>query len=320
MKKFAFLFLVPAICFAAIWPETVGEFHRVSASPANPSNKPIWDEYGLKEAETAQYENGPKKFTATVYRLQDTTGSMAAFEWQRPPKSTPSAMANLATETPDSLLVVHGNYLLSFQGYKPSTAELAGVTQSLLNVDSTSLPTLARYLPSQDLVPNSSRYIVGPAGLQAFDPGISPSLAAFHYGAEAQTGVFHSPKGDVTLAIFSYPTPQIAMQQVAEFQKISGAMAKRTGPMVAVVLAPPDPDFSERLLSGIRYQAEVTRDEYVPTRRDNIGNLIVNAFILIGILLAFSVVSGLVFGGFRALSKRGRKGDDADALISLRLE
>ena len=27
-------------------------------------------------------------------------------------------------------------------------------------------------------------------------------------------GVFHSPKGDMILAIFDYPTPQMAMQQV----------------------------------------------------------------------------------------------------------
>ena len=90
--------------------------------------------------------------------------------------------------------------------------------------------------------------------------------------------------------------------------------------MVAVVLSPPDPDFAERLLSGIRYQAEVTRDEYVPTRRDNIGNLLLNAFILIGILLAFSVVSGLALGGFRALVRRGHKGEEPDAMITLHLE
>src|SRR5262249_43582196 len=135
-----------------------------------------------------------------------------------------------------------------------------------------------------------------------------------------QVGAFHGAKGDLTLAIFNYPTPQIAMQKVGDFEKIPGAVAKRTGPMVAVVLSPPDADFAERLLSGIRYQAEVTRDEYVPTRRDNIGNLLINAFILIGILLAFAVVSGLALGGYRALLRRGHKGEEADAMISLHLE
>ena len=87
-------------------------------------------------------------------------------------------------------------------------------------------------------------------------------------------------------------------------------MVKRSGPLVAVILAPPDPDAAERLLGQVRYQADVTRDEYVPTRRDNIGNLVINAFILIGILLAFSLVSGLGVGrlpGSPAARQDGRR-------------
>ena len=88
---------------------------------------------------------------------------------------------------------------------------------------------------------------------------------------------------------------------------------------MALVLSPADADYAERLLAGVRYQAQVTRDEYVPTKRDNIGNLLLNACILIGILLAFSVVSGLALGGFRAFMKRGKKGPEADAMITLDL-
>ena len=49
---------------------------------------------------------------------------LAAFEWQRPAKSTPSPLAPLAANTGDGLLVVHGNYLLSFSGHTPEAAEL----------------------------------------------------------------------------------------------------------------------------------------------------------------------------------------------------
>ena len=132
-------------------------------------------------------------------------------------------------------------------------------------------------------------------------------------------GVFHNPKGDAPMLIFSYPTPQIAMQRIPEFQKLGGAVAKRSGPMVALVLAPPDPDYAENLLAQVRYQAQVTLDEYVPTRKDNIGDLVINAFILIGILLAFAVVSGFALGLFRALLRRSRHGEEADAMITLHL-
>ena len=216
--------------------------------------------------------------------------------------------------------MVHGNYLLSFAGYKPSKEELDALNASLRNVDATVLPVLPGYLPSDGLVPNSERYILGPVSLQKFAPGVPPSVAAFHFGAEAQMGVFHSPKGDAPMLIFNYPTPQIAMQRIPEFQKLAGAMAKRSGPLVALVLGPPDPDYAEKLLSEVRYQAQVTLDEYVPSRKDNIGDLVINAFILIGILLAFSLVSGFALGGFRALRRHSRHGEEADAMITLHLQ
>jgi len=133
-------------------------------------------------------------------------------------------------------------------------------------------------------------------------------------------GVFHSPKGDLTVAIFNYPTHQIAMQKEPEFSKLAGAVVKRSGPLVAVVLNPPDPDAAERILSQVRFQANVTRDEYVPTRRDNIGHLVVTAFELIGILLAFAVVSGFAMGGWRAFRRRQRGGEEADALLTLHID
>jgi hypothetical protein len=315
--------LVPALAAAAILPDTIGVYQRgaVSRPASKPalSDQPIWDECGLKDSETASYQNGADTFTVTAYQLQDTTGSLAAFDWQRPATAVPSTAAALAAETPDSLLLVYGNYLLRFTGHKPAKEELDGLTASLRNVDTTVLPILPGYLPSDGLVPNSGRYILGPAGLQKFAPGIPASVAAFHLGAEAQTGVFHSPKGDEPMAIFNYPTPQIAMKRIPEFEKLPGVVAKRSGPLVALVLSPADPDYAEKLLSQVRYQAEVTRDEYVPSRRDNIGDLVINAFILIGILLAFSVVSGFALGGFRALRRRNRHGEEPDAMITLHL-
>jgi hypothetical protein len=319
MTKLLLALLLPALAHAAIWPDAIGAYHRTAASQPVLADGPLWDEYGLRESETATYENGAAKFTATAWRLQDPTGALAAYDWQRPARSEPSKVAVLAAETAASLLLVHGNYLLSFTGYKPTTPELDPIVESLRNVDTSALPALPGYLPSRDLVPGSQRYITGPASLRKFNPGIPPSAAAFHLGAEAQLGVFHGPKGETVLTIFNYPTHQIAMQQAASLGKIPGAEVKRSGPLVAVILSPPDPDAAERLLAQVRYQAEVTRDEYVPTLRDNIGNLVVTAFVLTGLLLVFCVVSGLAFGGFRAFLRRFRKGEDPDALTTLHL-
>jgi hypothetical protein len=318
--KLALLFFIPLFAGAATWPEMFGEYRRTSAAPAKLTDQPLWDELGLKDAETAVYESGKAKFAATSYRLADTTASLAAFDWQRPKNAKPSKLADQAVETADGVLLVHGNYLLELKGYKPSAEELAPVLHGLLDVDRTPLPTLPSFMPDSGLVPNSERYITGPVALQKFDPGIPPSVAAFHLGAEAQLGIFHSPKGEVTLAIFSYPTNQIAMQKDTEFQKLPGAVVKRSGPLLAVILSPSDPDLAERLLAQVRYVAQVTLHEPTPANPRQVGNMLVNIFVLIGILLVFSVVAGMFVGGFRAFFWRGRKGQAEDPMILLHLE
>jgi len=83
-------------------------------------------------------------------------------------------------------------------------------------------------------------------------------------------------------------------------------MAKRSGPLVAVVVSPSDPDAAERLLSEVRYQANITFNERVPNARDNVGNLILAVFNLIGLLLGACLVIGLTFGFMRRWIHWGR--------------
>ncbi len=318
--KFAALLLLSGLASAAILPDAIGPFHRVSISQPAISQRDVWDEYGLRDYESALYENGAAKMTATAYQLQDSTAAMAAFDFMRPADAKASSLGPYSSETATGELVVRGNYLLGFSGYKPSAAEIDALAGTLRNVDGTPFPTLPGFLPQQDLIPNSERYISGPMGLAQFDPAVPPSVAAFRYSAEAVLGVFHSPKGNLTVAIFDYPTPQIAMDRLPQFQNIPGAMAKRSGPLVAVVVQPPDPDTAERVLAQVQYHADITMREHTPTRRDNIGNLVVNAFLLAGILLVFCVVAGLGVGGFRMMRRHGKDNPYADAMITLHIE
>jgi len=320
MKRLLFTLLLPGLAAAAVWPETMGPWKRTAAVPAAVSDRTLWDEYGLKEAETATFENGDRKFTATGYRLGDSTGALAAFQALRPANASESKLDQLASDTGKGVTVAKGNYVFVFPDYKPSQEEYQVLVAGLRNVDTTALPALTGFLPSRNLAPGTERYILGPVSLEKFAPGIPPSVAAFSMGAEGQMGSFRSPKGDLKLVLFNYPTPQIAMQKVLEFQKLQGVAAKRSGPLVAVVLPQADPDAAERLLAEVRYEAQVTLNERVPTRRDNIGDLIINAFVLIGILLGFSLAGGLLFGGARSIRRLLRKGPEPEAMISLHLE
>jgi hypothetical protein len=288
----------------AILPERLGDLSRGPAAPVTVSNQKIWIEYGLEEAETAEYTSGPRKFQAGAYRLHDSTGALAAYDWQRPADVAPAKVARLSAEDAKTLLLVHGNYLLTFGGAKPTTAELEELYAKLPKVESVPLPTLPRFLPAERLIPNSERYVTGPDSLAAFDPGVPAEKAAFQLGTEVQIGSYRMPGGEVKLAIFSFPTPAIARERLADLEKLPGAVAKRTGPMVAVVLPPASAADAGEVLSKVRYQAEISWNERVPTAKDNIGTLIINIFILIGILLAISTVAGLTVGGLRLLRRR----------------
>ena len=90
--------------------------------------------------------------------------------------------------------------------------------------------------------------------------------------------------------------------------------------MVAVSIKPADPDAAERLLAQVQYRVDITMQEHIPTKRDNIGNLVINAFLLTGILLVCCVVGGLGMGGIRLLRRRGKDNPDGDAMITLHLE
>ena len=318
MKILACLAILPALASAAILPDAIGTHTRqpaAAASPVSAPDQPVWTELGLKASEQVEYA---PRFTVAAYQLPDSTAALAAFYWLRPVSSKASQAAQMAAETPDSLLLMLGNYVIDFRGYKPSKAEISTLQTGLCKVDHTPLPAL--YLPASSLVANSERYITGPVSLKQFVPGIPPDAAGFQYGAEAQSGVFHNLQGDVTLAVFSYPTPQIAMKQLAAFEQL-GLLAKRSGPLVSVIPSTPaDREFAQNLLDGAEYRAQVTVPEHIFTLKDNIGNLVINAFILIGILLAITLGAGLFVGGFRIYQRRGGRDPDANTVISLHLE
>jgi len=132
MKCFLCLLLLPAFAFGGIWPDNFGAYHRTAVQPVEVSDRPLWDEYGFQQAEQAEYELGARKFTASAYRLQDSTGALAAFECQRPADAKPSKLAKLAVETPGSLMLAHGNYVLLFKGYKPNVGEIDALYQTRL--------------------------------------------------------------------------------------------------------------------------------------------------------------------------------------------
>src|SRR5579863_4238908 len=215
------LIFVSSAC-AAMWPDKLGDYQRQATGDyqrqateiVQPTSDAQLAEYGMDSGETANYG----AFTVTALRFKDVTGAYAA---------------SLDPANKDAIRV--GNYLISCSGKCPKNiAALANA--SLPHVSEGSLPPLPAYFTSKNLVRRSERYILGPVGLAADAPEIPASAVGFDFGTEGEIAHYRTPAGPVTLAIFSFPLPSMARQQLPQFQKIANAAVKRTGPLIAVAI------------------------------------------------------------------------------------
>ena len=318
----AALLFTASLASAAIFPDQIGAYQKSAPKTIGIPDQPLFEEYGLEATEQADYTAPDKKrFTATAWRTHDSTGAMALFESRRPPGATVANFTPLSVHTSDGIIFAYGNYVLQFTGGQPPPDDLTAFYGQLPRLERSPLPALVGYLPADGLVPNSERYLLGPVSLQRFEPAIAPSVAAFHLGAEGHLGKYKTPNGLLTFTIFNYPTPGMARDQAEAFRKIPGAMVKRTGPLVAVTVAPPDPDAAERLLGKVNYQANVIENQKVPVNEvKGFASALLSIFVLAGIVLCMCVVAGLGFGGFRILARKYWQKEDPYAMIVLNLD
>jgi hypothetical protein len=320
-QTLSFLLFLPLVAEAAIFPDHIGTFDKGSPTSLTMPDRALFDEFGLEATEQAEYKSDDKHFTATAWRFRDSTGAMAFFQAHRPSGATPAPVSKLAASTSDGSIFSFGNYVFQFTGAVPPAADLAPVYAQLPKLEQSPLPALLGFLPSAGLIANSERYVLGPVALERFEPRIPPSVAAFHLGAEGQLAKYKSPKGPLSLAIFNYPTPNMARERLVEFQKIPGAMAKRAGPLVAVTIDPPDLDSAERLLAQVRYETNLTWSQKVPTNEvKGFARTLLNIFVLAGIILGMCLVAGIAIGGFKVLARKMGRRVDPDAMITLGLD
>lgn len=316
----ALLVATGSMAKGAIWPAEFFGFKRSSLQQISPGAAPVWNEYGFEAGELAHYALKGRKFTATAYRFADSTSTMAVFQWKHPSDAKPSKLTDLAVEWANGAYIAFDNYIFRFDGYKPTEAQLAGLLLVVPELEKAPLPTFPGFLPRQGLIPGSKRYILGPESLKLFEPKVSPAVAGFHYGMEAQFAKYKSPKGDLKLEVYSYPTPTIARERLPEFRALPGVMVKRTGPLLAMVVDSPDPNESEKLLAKVNYRVSVTWDAASNTPALTVVDIILTSFVFIGILLLAAVIIGFLFGGFKFLRWWRSDTDAEDSMILLHIE
>lgn len=311
--------LIPALAPAAVLPPAIQEFVRQGEARVWQFDfgEDVWKEYGLLDAETAEYRSSGRPFTLTAWRMADATGAMAAFQWRWPAGATRIPTLRHAARWASGVIAAQGNYLVRIDGYRMTPSELTVLFQDLEGYRDSPLPLLPTYLPDKRRQA-ADRYIVGPKSLQAFLPGWTPEQAGFDSGAELQVSEISGAR----LVIARYPTQHIAKAKRKELASLPGAALHRSGPLLAILLplegSAKLPGNAEAVLAEIEFRGDVTANEANPLHfPKQAANMVLSILALAGILLLICLGAGLVVGGIRIL--RDRNGPSGDPFQRLHL-
>jgi hypothetical protein len=295
---------------------------------ADEPNAPVLKEYGFQRLEKATYtRDDGRKLEIKAAVFEDASGSYGAFTYYKTPEMLNEKIGNQASSLGNRVLFYESNILVDAVFDKltvMSAAELRELAGLLPQPppNARNLPPLPTYLPRSGYRKNTAKYIMGPITLDRVGSPLPTPMVDFKSGAEVVLGKYSAAGGDATLMLISYPTPQIAIEKLRQIdaahqgsqQTQSGEAPivdvgpfydKRTGPIIALAAGPLSQAEANSLLAPISYEADVTWNEntYL-SKKNNVANFLFNAVLLSLIVVGFSLVGGLAFGGFRILMKR----------------
>ena len=303
------------------WRKTVPSRVSTQAEVAEPAHAAVLREFGFTDFEEAVYTRGDRRTQVRAARFGDATGAFGAFSFYQLPQMQPESIGDQALSSGARVLFYRGHVLVDVKLDRVTAMSAADLRELAAKLPqppphASRPPNLPSYLPPESREPASSRYVLGPAGLAAVEAPLPAQVVDFTRNPEIALATYRTSQGKATLMVIAYPTPQIAAERlraVAAYRPppVPGApetglafLAKRTGPLVAVTAGELSPEEAKALLSQVNYDANVTWNERTYSSRDNIGNLVIGVFTLIGVLLLFAIVIGISFGGVRVLAKR----------------
>ncbi|HVB07344.1 MAG TPA: DUF6599 family protein, partial [Candidatus Acidoferrales bacterium] len=146
-------------------------------------------EYGLKTTERRTYTRGTEALVATAYSFGDPSGSYGAYSYFRTQDMAQAKFTKHSSMSRDRALALTGNLVLEFDakdvGRFHDAIEML-IAQAGGHAAFGTYPALPQRLPTDDFVPRSDHYILGPVALQHFLPLSSGDWLGFKMGAEAE--------------------------------------------------------------------------------------------------------------------------------------
>jgi hypothetical protein len=289
---------------------------RSGADPvlADAAEAPVLKEYGFSDAELATYSREDRVMKVKAARFKDASGAFGAFTFYQQPQMQTEKIGDEGASNNLHILFYRGNVLVEVL-LDRLTAMSAADLRAMANAIPTAHgnlavpPGLPGYLPHRGFIGHTQRYIVGPLAMEHLGVPVPPALVDFEMNPELVMGQYRSSWGTGNLLLISYPTPRIAMDRLQAVQSASlpggPFYFKRTGPILAIANGNIPQDEAQSLLASVNYDANVTQTQ--PTHenpKDNLGNLIVGVFVLIGFIGVLALILGFAFGGARVLAKK----------------
>ena len=289
---------------------------RTALESVNPANAALWSEFGLAKGATAQYG----KTTVTAYRMKDTTGALAAWEFLRPAEARNCQLAPFCSQTAEKAITFDVNYVVEFTGRLPDKAAVAALFAALPEQHESSLPALLTFVPRRNLIPNSARYILGPVSLKTFLPELGAVDAGFSDGVEGHLTAHQVDGAVVRLMLFYYPTPEQARLHAIQFKLVPNMTVKRSGVLVAAVTGSPSEKVAEQVLSWVEYEARITWNdapEVNPAKQ--VFSFLISLLLLLLVLVGVCTAGGVFYGLMRLYRRRYGTLEADESMVTLHL-
>ena len=318
------------------WDKTQVLKHGNKPEQADAAYPAVLKEYGFHDFESADYVRGNRHITIKAARFDNVSGAYGAYTFYRIPEMRAEQIGDDAASANTRILFYRSNVLVDAsldQVTAMSAADLRVLAKELPEAtgNEATPPNLPAYLPKEKSVPNTVKYVMGPQALNLVHAPITAEQVNYEkFGSDAEVALGqYADRGDQsTMVVISYPTKEIAGERLRNFQSsmqsAPGFVAKRSGDKVILMTGNLPLSDAKSLVGSVNFDAVVSWTEATKlAAKDNVGNLIVGVFTLIGLLLIFGLIFGVFFGGTRVLFQRILPGrfhkEDEDEFISLDL-
>ncbi|MBV9670499.1 MAG: hypothetical protein JOZ43_06045 [Acidobacteriales bacterium] len=282
------------------WVRTTG-----GASSADSALLPVLQEFRMLGETDARYLQNGNVLDLSVYAFPDRTGAYGAFTFFREGNMRPQKIGDDAVTGDNRVVFYRGNLLVDahFQRVTAMTlSQLRELSNDLpVAPNAGNPPALPRYLPEENLAKSSVHYAVGPVGAKLAGVPVDPQQLDFDKSPEVVTAVYGTASAAETLSLLSYPTPQIAGDELRKLQgTVDANHMRRTHSILVLASGNAVPEDAKALVNFVNYDADLTWNEATKlSPKDNLYGLLFNIILLSAVLIGFTFVFGISLGGFR---------------------